>query len=255
MNTRWIGNPLFRMQEVDSTNEEAKRYASQGVESGALIVAERQTAGKGRRGRSWSNTAGECLQMSLLLRPPLTPKEASGLTLVAALAVCRAVESVLESLRPAIKWPNDVIIGTKKICGILVELLLDAGQSSVIIGIGVNVNNMEFPEELREKATSLKLETGRQIDREFLMERIWQEFEALYARYLLTKDMQDLKADYEQRLVNIGRAVKVCYGKESLEGVAEGIDTEGHLLLRGKDGVQSQIEAGEVSVRGIYGYV
>ncbi len=255
MNTQWIGHPFFHMEEVDSTNEAAKRFANQGVESGALIVAEKQTAGKGRRGRSWSNTAGESLQMSLLLRPELTPKEASGLTLAAALAVSRAVESLPGSLRPQIKWPNDVIVGTKKICGILVELLLDSDQSSVIIGIGVNVNNSVFPGELREKATSLKLATGGQIDRESLMEKIWQEFEAIYEQYLLTKDMSGLKADYEQRLVNIGRQVCVSYGNESLEGVAEGIDVEGHLLLRAKDGGLRHIEAGEVSVRGIYGYV
>ncbi|MCI8565346.1 MAG: biotin--[acetyl-CoA-carboxylase] ligase [Lachnospiraceae bacterium] len=255
MDTRWIGHPFFHMEEVDSTNEEAKRYASQGVESGALIVAEKQTAGKGRRGRSWSNTPGECLQMSLLLRPSLTPNETAGLTLVAALAVCRAVESVLPSLRPQIKWPNDVIVGTKKICGILVELLLDAGQNIVVIGIGVNVNNMCFPGELREKATSLRLETGRPVERELLMERIWQDFETLYERYQLTNNMRGLKPDYEQRLVNIGRPVCVRYAAESLEGIAEGIDTEGRLLLRGNDGIQRRIDAGEVSVRGIYGYV
>ncbi len=255
MDTRWIGHPFFHMEEVDSTNEEAKRYASQGVESGALIVAEKQTAGKGRRGRSWSNTPGECLQMSLLLRPSLTPNETAGLTLVAALAVCRAVESVLPSLRPQIKWPNDVIVGTKKICGILVELLLDAGQNIVVIGIGVNVNNMCFPAELREKATSLRLETGRPVERELLMERIWQDFETLYERYQLTNNMRGLKPDYEQRLVNIGRPVCVRYAAESLEGIAEGIDTEGRLLLRGNDGIQRRIDAGEVSVRGIYGYV
>lgn len=255
MDTRWIGHPMFRMQEVDSTNEEAKRYASQGVESGALIVAERQTAGKGRRGRSWSNRAGKGLQMSALLRPPLTPAEASGLTLAAALSVCFAVESMYPQSRPQIKWPNDVLLGTRKICGILLELLLGKEENSVVVGIGVNVNNTGFPDELKEKATSLWIEQGETTDRERLMERIWQEFEAVYDRYLLTKDMQGLKADYERRLVNIGRAVRVCQGDKSLEGIALGIDLRGRLLVRGEDGQVSGVEAGEVSVRGVYGYV
>lgn len=261
MNTRWIGHPLFCMDEVDSTNEEAKRYANQGVENGALIVAEKQTAGKGRRGRSWSNTAGECLQMSALLRLPLTPTEASGLTLVAALAVCRALEAVRPGIgtSPQIKWPNDIVLGTKKICGILVELILEQSraqkESCVVIGIGVNVNNTIFPEELRQKAGSLRLEWGQNIDRELLMEKIWQEFEEAYDQFRITKDMQSLKTEYEKRLVNIGRLVRVQYGTEILEGTAVGIDALGHLLVRTDQGETHSVDAGEVSVRGIYGYV
>lgn len=258
MNTRWIGHPIYRMDEVDSTNEEAKRYLSQGVESGALFVAERQTAGKGRRGRSWDGRPGESLLMSAVLRLSLTPEQASGLTLVTGLAVCRAVESLPacpKAAGPRIKWPNDVILGSRKICGILVELLLERERNGIVIGIGVNVNNSGFPQELREKATSLKREWGRTVDREDLMERIWQEFEAACDCYLLTRDMRGLREEYEQRLINMGCPVRTESAGGGLEGIAEGIDDRGRLRIRKADGELVCIDAGEVSVRGIYGYV
>ena len=258
MNTRWIGHLIYRMDEVDSTNEEAKRYLSQGVENGALIVAERQTAGKGRRGRSWDGRPGESLQMSAVLRLSLTPEQASGLTLVTGLAVCQAVESLPacpKEAGPRIKWPNDVILGSRKICGILVELLLEKERNGIVIGIGVNVNNSGFSEELREKATSLKRELGRTVDREDLMERIWQEFETACDCYLLTRDMRGLREEYERRLVNMGCPVRTECAGGGPEGIAEGIDDRGRLRIRKADGELVCIDAGEVSVRGIYGYV
>lgn len=270
MDTKWVGRTLVRMDVVDSTNETAKEYASQGAESGTLIVAERQTAGKGRRGRGWEGTAGESLLMSVLLRPPVTPEQSAMLTLVTALAVCRALEwqkdQVLLSAAmagqetgefvPQIKWPNDVILGTRKVCGILTELIFDRKDSfSVIIGVGVNVNNQYFSEELAEKATSLRREWGQTIDREALMERIWQEFEKGYEVFLTAGDMRPLKREYEKRLVNAGRPAQVFFEGENLCGTARGVDEKGRLILDMPDGRQTAVDAGEVSVRGIYGYV
>ena len=271
MNTKWVGRPTVRMDVVDSTNEEVKRYASQGAGSGALIVAKRQTAGKGRRGRLWESKEGDSLMMSALLRPDILPENAAMLTIVTALAVCRGVEQMRRQIAapaqeskepetklaaPQIKWPNDIILGTRKICGILVELMLEAnGSFYVVIGIGVNVNNRTFPGELSGKATSLKKEWGQAVDQEELMTQIWQEFDPLYDRFLQDGDLGGLQKAYEARLVNSGRRVRVCLVGREQEGTAKGIDQRGRLLLGLDSGETILIDAGEVSVRGIYGYV
>lgn len=266
------------MDEVDSTNETVKRYASQGAESGTLIVAERQTAGKGRRGRSWESKQGDSLMMSLMVCPPMRPEQSAMLTLVTALAVCRALVRYQKEhgetpdtgqdagheqdgmrtagVMPRIKWPNDVILGSRKICGILTELVFDkSGGFYVIIGIGINVNNEHFSEELAEKATSLRREWGYPVEREYLTEMIWQEFETLYDIFLAVGDLSSLKDEYEDCLVNRNRLARVLFEGEDLEGTAAGIDSQGRLLLTLSDGRTIPIDAGEVSVRGVYGYV
>lgn len=271
MNTNWVGRPTVRLKEVDSTNETVKRYASQGAENGTLIVAERQTAGKGRRGRSWESGNGENLLMSVLLRPSFAADKASMLTIVTAMAVCRGLERIRDEIRkqkngcreqeaclPAvrIKWPNDVLLGTRKVCGILTELMLDGeGGYYVVIGVGVNVNTRYFPGELEEKAASLCREWGRSVDREAVMERIWQEFEAVYGQFLADGDLSVLREEYENCLVNRGQRVHVCRPGAEFDGIAGGIDTQGRLSVSSEDGEEILVDAGEVSVRGIYGYV
>lgn len=267
MNVGWAGRRTVRMEEVDSTNETAKKYACQGAENGTLIVAERQTAGKGRRGRSWEGRSGESLLMSLLVRPDFSSDKASCLTLLTAMAVCRAAEAELAdgqaedlsggaAVIPRIKWPNDVILGTRKVCGILTELIFDGdGKPCVIIGVGVNVNNRSFSDELRDKATSLYLETGRQMNRERLMRRIWSEFEQIYEIFVRIQDFSELKEEYEDRLANRGCYCRLLYEGSEQGGVAVGIDDCGRLQIRTDGGTVLNVDAGEVSVRGIYGYV
>ena len=270
MNTKWVGRQTVRMETVDSTNEEMKRYASQGAGSGALIVAERQTAGKGRRGRSWESREGDSLLMSALLRPDILPEQSAMLTIVTALAVCQGIERIREEVSvqvpkskeeaaltaPQIKWPNDIILGTRKVCGILVEMMLEqTGCFYVVIGIGVNVNNQEFSGELSGKATSLQREWGYPVDREELMLRIWQEFDPLYDRFLQDGDLRGLQRAYEARLVNSNRQVQVFFPGGEQKGTAKGIDSRGRLLLKQDSGETLLIDAGEVSVRGICGYV
>ena len=271
MNTKWVGRPTVRVDVVDSTNEEIKRYASQGAGSGALIVAKRQTAGKGRRGRRWESSEEGSLMMSALLRPDILPENAAMMTIVTALAVCRGVERMREQVMaqtresgaaetnlaaPQIKWPNDIILGTRKICGILVELILEeSGKFYLVIGIGVNVNNPAFSGELSQKATSLQREWGQTVDREELMAQIWQEFDPLYDLFLQDGDLSGLLKAYDSRLVNSGRRVRVCLLQGEQEGTARGIDRKGRLLLTQDSGETLMIDAGEVSVRGIYGYV
>ena len=250
-----IGSRRVLLEKIDSTNEEAKRLALVGGDHGTVVLAREQTAGRGRRGRSWHSPPGASIYMSVLLRPPIEAGQASMLTLVAALAVSRAIEEVCEQ-RAMIKWPNDLLLQEKKVCGILTEMSLDReGIDHVIVGIGVNVGQQEFPEEIRQIATSLEMECLAAIDRNRLVDGILEQLERLYQDFMKKKDLSFLKEEYNERLINIGRQVRVIEADREVLGEALGIDEAGELLIRRPDGEIGTICAGEVSVRGIYGYV
>ena len=190
LSTHFLGRNIVVLEETDSTNEPAS-WGAAGAPDGTLCLAERQTGGKGRLGRSWSSPPGAGVWMSLLLRPQLAPQEATLLTLIAGLSVCRAIRR-LTGCGAMIKWPNDIVIGRKKVCGILTELAADMEQIHyVVVGIDVNANLSEFEGELKKKATSLLLETGEKIDRAALIRAVLEEFEACYDRFVT-----DLTADF-----------------------------------------------------------
>ena len=240
---------------IDSTNLEVKRRAEAGEPGPFLAVADEQTAGRGRRGRSWDSPPGTGIWMSLLLRPGIRPENASMLTLVAALAVAEGIRRAT-GLTTGIKWPNDVVVGGRKICGILTEMQTDLLEISyVVIGIGINVNTESFPEEIRETATSLKLCLGQTVRRSPVIAETWKAFGHYYSRFLETEDLTRLKDSYEAMLVNRGREVLVLDPAKEFRGTAEGISGSGELLVRLPDGTLREIRSGEVSVRGIYGYV
>ncbi len=239
---------------LDSTNTKAKELAESGYPSGTFVVAEQQTAGKGRRGRSWVSPRGTDIYMTLMLKPDINPNNASMLTLVSAVAVCNAIRRVAE-VQAMIKWPNDVVVNGKKICGILTEMSAQFDYiNHIVIGIGINVHNEHFPEEIAETAGSLLLECGRRFHRADLIEGFLEEFERLYDIYLETEDMTGMQKEYDQMLVNRGRQVRVLDPKEPFEGKAMGITKRGELIV---DTWESRklVSSGEVSVRGIYGYV
>lgn len=243
------------LEKTDSTNEEAKRQAEAGAAHGTVILAREQTLGRGRRGRSWHSPAGDSIYMSLLLRPVFAPDRASMLTLLAALAVSRAVEDVC-GLSAMIKWPNDLLVQERKICGILTEMGLgQKGIDYVIIGIGVNVDQKEFPDEIRDRATSLQVHCPSPVDRERLIQRILEELEVLYNSFCERQDLEALREEYNRRLINVGRQVKLVEGETEETGLALGINEMGELLVRRGDGTIRMVSAGEVSVRGVYGYV
>ena len=228
--------------------------AEQGAPEGTLVVAENQTAGKGRRGRRWDSPKGSGIWYSFLLRPEFAPEHASMLTLLAAMAVQNSVKEVT-GLDGLIKWPNDIVINGKKICGILTEMSAQFDYiNHIVIGIGINVHNESFPEELQDHAGSLLLECGKRVHRADLIEAFLEEFERLYAIYLKTEDLSALQEEYDQLLVNRGRQVRVLDPKEPFEGKAMGITKKGELIV---DTWESRklVSSGEVSVRGIYGYV
>lgn len=252
--TRWIGEEIFYFSEIDSTNTRAKQLAEEGHPSGTLVVAEQQIAGRGRRGRSWESPCGSGIFMTLMIKPDINPNNASMLTLVAALAVAAAIRKCTG--RPAgIKWPNDIVMNGKKVCGILTEMSAQVDYvNHVVVGIGINVHNESFPEELTHMATSLYLETGERMNRVSLIEEVWEQFERYYDTFMETEDLSGLVKEYEAHLVNMHQIVKVLDPKEPFEGKARGITARGELMV---DTWESRrlVSAGEVSVRGVYGYV
>lgn len=244
----------YHFETIDSTNKKARELAATGAPHGTLISADAQQAGIGRRGRSWSSERGTGIYMSMILRPKIETDQAAMLTLVAAMATERAIEAVCQAL-PMIKWPNDIVLNQKKICGILTEMQLKGTEIDyVVVGIGINVNNQDFPEEISHIASSLSLELGKEIDRELLITEVWKQFAVYYNRFLQTKDISLFKEEYENVLVNKNKRVKVLDPLGEYIGIADGVTKIGELIVD-TEGEKRYVSSGEVSVRGIYGYV
>lgn len=241
--------------EIDSTNLEIKRRAETGAEAPLLVTADAQTAGRGRRGRTWSSPPGNDIYMSLLLRPPIRPERASMLTIVAALAVAAGIRKET-GLEVGIKWPNDAVVNGKKICGILTEMSTDMEEISYVVpGIGINVNSEGFPPEIAATATSLKLCLGRTVNRAGIIGAVIRCFAEYYRIFLRTEDLSGLKELYESMLVNRDREVLVLDPRGEYRGIARGITSSGELRVEREDGTETNVLSGEVSVRGVYGYV
>ncbi len=256
LNTKKLGRDqnLIILEEIDSTNEEIKRRTAGGAGEGLTIFADLQTRGKGRRGRTWVNPSGFNLAFSIMLRPPIPLEDASMITIISALSFAGAIRRITGE-EALIKWPNDIVLHGKKTAGILTELVPSGDVPGyLILGTGINVNTPSFPEELKETATSLFLETGRHISRPELASECLNEFERRYEAFLKDKDLSGFKAEYESLCVNTGKEVFVLDPKGEYKGIAEGINNKGNLLVRREDGSLENIYAGEVSVRGIYGY-
>ena len=246
---------IIYYKQLDSTNTEIARLAAEGAAHGTVVVAEAQSAGKGRRGRGWESPAGENIYMSILLRPDCVPDRAPMLTLVMAYSVAKILKE-LGFLDVQIKWPNDLVLSGKKICGILTEMQLkDSEIDYVVVGVGINVNTSKFPEELKDTATSLYLESGRILDREMIVESVATYFQQTYVQFLEMQDLSFLREAYNDMLVNVGKEVRVLEPGNEYTAYAQGINSEGELLVRTEEGEEKRIYAGEVSVRGVYGYV
>lgn len=255
IHTKWAGRKIVYSQEMDSTNTKAKQLAEEVDSHGLLVVTDKQNAGKGRRGRSWESLPGSSIFMTLVVKPSIVPANASMLTLVAALSVSEGIDMVTK-LRTRIKWPNDILVGTKKVCGILTEMSADMDQVNyVVIGMGINTGVTTFPAEIAYKATSLELECGKEILRAELIAAIMECFERNYEIFLNTEDLSHLMDKYGARLVNQGEKVKVLEPNREYMGVSEGINERGELLVRDENNQLKIVMSGEVSVRGIYGYV
>lgn len=245
---------VVHYEEIDSTNTEIRRLSLEGAEQGLVVMAEKQNAGKGRRGRTWKSPAGENLYFSILLRPELKPEKAPMLTLVMAYSVAKVLLD--EGLPVQIKWPNDLVLSKKKVCGILTEMHLQGCQvEDIVIGVGINVNTTMFSGELQDKATSIYMETGKLMARDLLLQKVLLEFEEQYELFLEVQDLSLLKESYNQMLINRNQEVLVLEPENEYKAEALGINEAGELLVKKSNGDVESVFAGEVSVRGLYGYV
>lgn len=244
---------IHHFDTLDSTNTKAKAMALEGAPRGTVVVAEHQTGGRGRLGRSFDSPTGG-IYMSMILRPNCPPTQLMHLTCAVAVAVCDAVEQTL-SLRPQIKWINDLVFDGKKLGGILTELSINPKTGLVdfaIIGIGLNCNRTvkDFPVELRSMACSASMITGRPVDKDVLLAQILQAL-----NHMELSEKTDILQKYRQDCITLGKEVVVLRGETQRQGVAVDINTEGALLVTFEDGHTETVDSGEVSVRGLCGYI
>ena len=263
-----FGKQYLHLAETDSTNEVMKRLLHDGVTvevnkaggrliegeplEGTVVYADYQAEGKGRRGRSWNGEKGMSLMYSLLLEPDTAADNLPMLTLVVAIGVCRTIRNMYR-IDAEIKWPNDIVYDGKKIAGILTEMEPADGINYVIVGVGINVFQTEFPEDIRKKATSLAQQSAESYGIEELLYDILHRTEEYYDIFLKTGDMSGLIDEYNSYLAGKEGEVKVLDPKEPYKGTALGINDKGELLVRDSAGTVRKVYAGEVSIGGIYG--
>lgn len=242
---------------VESTNDLAKSMAHQGAPHGTVLIADRQTGGRGRRGRTFFSPAGVGIYMSVILRPQCNPHDLMHLTCATAVATCNAVEAAA-IFRPSIKWTNDLVYGNRKLAGILTELSVDSKTSALeyaIIGIGINCCQCieDFSPELQDFAGSLAMYSQHNIDRSLVAASIIQSLQAMDEGLL--SEREATMARYRRDCITIGKDVSLIRGDEMRYGHALDVDAEGALLISFPDGKTEAINSGEVSVRGMYGYL
>ncbi len=251
LQTKVMGQNLAFFTELDSTNNRLRELALTGAPEGTLVIAEKQNAGRGRRGRVWTSEADSGIWMSLLLRPEIAPEKASVLTLLAGLATAEALEAET-GLPMEIKWPNDILCHGKKIVGILTEMDCEMTQVHfVIAGIGINVNTKSFPPELADIATSLYLESGKVFSRKPLVHAVLEKIEQHYQAFLDSgNSFAVLLEAYRKRCVTLHKQVQVL-GQSPYTAYVLDITPEGELLVQKEDGTQEVVYSGEVSIRGV----
>jgi BirA family transcriptional regulator, biotin operon repressor / biotin---[acetyl-CoA-carboxylase] ligase len=254
LSTHILGKPLHFFPAIDSTNTYAARLAREGALEGTTVIADSQSGGKGRLGRSWVSPPGVNLYLSVILRPLVSTAVAPQLNLLVAIAVADAIGETTP-LSPAIKWPNDVLVAEKKVCGILAEMQTDtSGLRAVIVGIGVNINAplSAFPEELRDKASSLLIAGGQAIDRSMFTASLLTHLEKSYVLWL-EEGFSTLRLRWEQYASQmLGKQISVAVPEGTVVGVVRGLDHDGALLVQGDSGTQHRLLAGDVTVLGGY---
>ncbi len=247
LKTKVIGKEIHLLSEVVSTNTLAMEMAAKGAPEGTVVIAETQTGGKGRLGRKWISPKGN-LYLSVILRPDIPLRKAPLITLTGAVAVALAIRKKC-SAEAFIKWPNDIFIGGRKVSGLLTEMSAEQDRvRHIVLGIGVDVNMDpgELPAEVRPLATTLAAETGEKIDRTALVQQLLREIDHWYEVFLLTG--QDILREWLSLNMTVGNRIFVSGAGETLEGLAQGIDDEGRLIVRLDDGSLRTVAAGDVTI-------
>lgn len=253
--TAFVGREILYFDELDSTNTYAKQLALAGAAGGTVVIADCQTAGRGRMNRSFQSPKGKGLYLTVLLRPELPPERLAPVTALAGVAVCDAVERVC-GVCPGLKWPNDPVLDNRKVCGILTELVPDGkGGLCLILGIGINVAQRpeDFTPEVAEMAASLEMALGRPVSRPALAAALLEALDRACTA-LERGDVTEYRARYRRNCVNLGRPVRLLGPGGPEEAVAVDVDADFGLVVRTPDGAEKTVRSGEVSVRGLYGY-
>ena len=251
LHNKIIGKNLIVLDSVNSTNDYLKKLGNEGCENGTVVAAREQTRGKGRLGRTWQSKKDDGIAFSVLLRPNVAPSEVSAITPLAGLAVCKAIREYTK-LDCVIKWPNDIIVGRKKLVGILTEMSAEFDAVEyVITGIGINVDHTSFPEEIAFKATSLLLETGRHIDKNEFLACVLEHLENEFVKNNLELTPTAL-SEYTDLCATVGRSVTFQRGTRRISGMAVGVSEHGELKVMMSDGTICLVNSGEVTVQGIY---
>lgn len=247
LNTKLFGRTIHTFETVDSTNTLARQLDRNSTPHGTVVIADEQTAGRGRLQREWISVKGLNLLFSVVLYPDFNMEKTALLPLIGSLAVADAVEKIA-ALSPTCKWPNDVLIGHKKVCGMLLESISGSGGiEKVILGIGINVNQTDFPEGLLHKATSLRNECGRKIDRATLLASILEELENRYEQLSHFPSAQLLN-DWKMKALLFGKKITVLESEFSYTATAVDVAEDGALIIRTDDGEKKKIFAGDVSL-------
>lgn len=253
LNTGFFGRCMHYHKETQSTNLAAKQLAVAGEPEGCVVTADFQSAGRGRLGRSWVSPAGQNLYFSVILRPPVVSYRVPQITLLAAAAIHRALCAAIPGIAAQIKWPNDILVGGKKICGVLCEMQADPDTTHfVVVGIGINVNQVAFLPELQERATSLYLQCGSPLYRPELLAGVLNRFEELYLQWLREEDLGFVLPYLERHSLLQGRSVQVDQMTRQVVGTVQGIASGGELLLSLDGGSVMKISSGEASLSNAY---
>lgn len=257
LDTKFLGKKILHYDSVTSTNDLVKEYALKKEKAGLVIIGEEQVKGRGRRGRTWESPKGTGIWMSILLRPDIPPKDGPKFTLLSAVAVTKAIREIT-GIEAKIKWPNDIIIDNKKVCGILTEMNAEIDYINyVIIGIGINVNGKkeDFPKEVQDRAISLSQVKGQLVSRKDLVRSILKKIEDYYFQFTNVMDFTGILEEWKSLSCNLGKEVRATIKGKEIIGLAIDINKDGSLLLKKNDGEIVEVIYGDVRVRGIDDYI
>ena len=251
LKTKFIGKNVLHFETIDSTNDYAKKIGNE-LRDGSVIISEEQTKGKGRLGRVWESKAGEGIWMSIILKPNIIPNKAPFITLIAGASIVKALNIL--GVDAKIKWPNDITINNKKLSGILTELSAEIERVNyIVVGIGMNVKDTDFEEELQDKASLYK--ENYNVSRVDIVKEILCQFEKLYLDYIEKDDKKEVLDICRQYSAIINKEIYVIKNDQKELVDCIGINEEGNLIIKNKDGKLEEIMSGEVSIRGVKGYV